>query len=122
MNLNTNAAKMVAALVVLNAGLFASHSLPTITAPGRAIQAQLVSARTEICKARTEARMAALDARLQARAARREALRTRRQVQQDMKRAATMAPTSTNGKTRTSISDYVHCLVTSGVRTVVSGI
>lgn len=122
MNLNTNGAKAIAALVVLNAGLFITQHAPLVSAHGTALRASVAAGQAQICKARTEARVAALQARLQARAAQREALRARRQMQKDAAHAATMAPSSASSIRRTTVTDYVHCLLTSGTRTVSGGV
>jgi hypothetical protein len=122
MNLNSNGAKTIAALVVLNAGLFVSHYRPIAMVHGQAIQAQLASSQTEICKVRTEAHKAAMQARMQAKVARREAIRARKQVQQDATHAAVMAPNSASAKTRTTVTDYVHCILSSSKRAVNGGI
>jgi hypothetical protein len=122
MNLNTNGAKAIAALLALNAGIFIAHHPPGIGVHGPAMQAQVLATRAEICKARTEARMAALQARMQARLAAREALKARKQMQQDVAHAAAMAPTSAGAKTHSTITGSVHCLLSSGVRSVNGGV
>ncbi len=125
MNLNTNGAKAIAALVVLNAGLFLSHHRVLAVVHGQpapAIQAQIAAGRAEVCKAQTAARMAAMEARIQARVAQREAMRARKQVRQDAVHAAAMAPSSAGVKTRTTVTDYVHCILSSSKRAVNGGI
>jgi hypothetical protein len=122
MNLNTNGAKAIAALVALNAGIFLSHHVPMHERRGPAVQAELIATRAEICKARTEARMAAYQARMQTRAAAREALKARKQIQQETAHAAAMAPTSAVARTHSTITSYVHCILASGVRSVNGGI
>ena len=119
MNLESNAAKTIAALVVLNAGLFVSYNLPVKALPVTpAVQASAVAPRAEVCKVRTEARMAAMEARMQARAVAREMVRARREAKQ----AAAMAPSATPVRSRTSVTDYVRCIVSSGIRSISSGI
>ncbi len=115
MNLESNAAKTIAALVVLNVGLAVSHYVPVKVLRTPVVQAQVASQRAEICKARTEARRAALEARLQVRAAAREMVRARRQ-------ATVMAPSASPAKCSMSVTDYVRSIVSSGVRTLASGI
>jgi hypothetical protein len=125
MNLNTNGAKAIAALVVLNAGLFLSHHRVLAVVHGQsgpAIRAQIAASRAEICKAQTAARMAATEARTQARVAQREAMKARRQVQGDAVHAAVMAPSSASVKTRTTVTDYVRCILSSSKRAVNGGI
>jgi len=118
MNLESNAAKTIAALVVLNAGLLIANHVPAKVLHAPAMQAQAVSQGAELCKVRTEARKAAMEARFQARAAAREMVRARRQVKQ----AAVMAPNASPVKCRTTVTDYVRCIVSSGMRTLASGI
>lgn len=125
MNLNTNGAKAIAALVVLNAGLFLSHHRLLSVVHGQsgpAIRAQIAASRSEICKAQTAAHMAAMEARMQARVAQREAMRARRQVQRDAVHAAVMAPSSASVKTHTSVTDYVRCILASSKRAVNGGV
>ncbi len=118
MNFESNAAKTIAALMVLNVGLFVSnHASVTALAHSPAVRASVAAQRSEICKARVEARMAAMQARLQARAAVREAVRARREVKQ----AAAMAPSASSIKTRTTVTDYVRCIISSGIRSVSGG-
>ncbi|ABF39587.1 hypothetical protein Acid345_0582 [Candidatus Koribacter versatilis Ellin345] len=118
MNLESNAAKTIAALAVLNIGLFFSHHVPVKAIYTPTVQASVVSQRAEMCKVRTEARLAAMEARLQARAAAREMVRARRQVKQ----ATVMAPNATPTKCNMSVTDYVRGIVSSGMRTLASGI
>jgi len=118
MNLESNAAKTIAALVVLNVGLFVAHHVPVKVLRTPVVQAQVASQKAEICKVRTQARMAAMEARLQARAAAREMVRARRQARQ----AAVIAPNVSPTKCRTTVTDYVRCIVSSGMRTLASGI
>ncbi len=118
MNFESNAAKTIAALVVLNIGLFVSHHAPVKGLRSPVVQASVMQQRAEICKARIEARKAAMEARLHARAAAREMVRARRQASQ----AAVMAPSASATKCRTSVTDYVRTLVSSGMRTLASGI
>lgn len=123
MNLESNGAKAIAALIVLNAGLFLSHHRVLASTHSPSLQARIAATQTEICKVRTEARKAAFEARLQARTAQREATKARRQAQQDATRAAMMAPSSAiSSQARTSITDYVHCLLTSSKRSVNGGV
>ena len=125
MNLNTNGAKAIAALVVLNAGLFLSHHRILGVVHGQsgpAIQAQIAASRAEVCKVQTAAHMAAMEARMQARVAQREAMKARKQVQQDAVHAAAMAPSSASVKTHTTVTDYVRCILTSSRRAVNGGI
>jgi hypothetical protein len=122
MNLESNGAKAIAALVVLNAGLFLSHHRVLASVHSPSIQAQIAATQTEMCKVRVEARKAAMEARMQARVAQREAMKARRQALQDASRAAVMAPSAATPKAHTSITDYVHCLVTSSKRAVTGGV
>ena len=125
MNLNTNGAKAIAALVVLNAGLFLSHHRMLAVVhgqPGPAIHAQIAAGRAELCKAQAAAHMAALEARMQARFAQREAMKARKQAKQDAMHAAAMAPSSASVKTHTTVTDYVRCILTSSKRAVNGGI
>lgn len=124
MNLNTNGAKAIAVLLVLNAGLFVSHhhvSIDGVRGP-LAVNSELAATRAQVCKARTEARTAAMEARIQSRMAAREMEMARKQMQADAARAAHMAPTSAPAATHTMVKDYVRCLVTSGMRSMSSGI
>jgi hypothetical protein len=134
MNLNTNGSKAIAIMVVLNGGLFLSHHLPMAGLHGPlVVNSGVASARAETSCARSQvraettcirsqARMAALEARNQARLAVRQMMQARKQAQQQAVHAATMAPTSTQARTHTTIKDYVHCIVTSGVRSMTSGV
>lgn len=119
MDLNSNGARAIAALIVVNAGLFVSHHSFTFCSPTRSVRAEVMAARGEACKARAEAHVAALEARVQARAAAREMVKARIQLSQEAHHAAAMAPTA--ARTHTTIHDYVQCLLNSGVRSVVSG-
>ncbi len=118
MNLESNAAKTIAALVVLNAGLLVSHHVPVKGLHAPAVQATVISHKAEMCKVQIEARHAAMQARTQARMAQREVARARRQMAQ----AAVMAPNANSTKCRTSVTDYVRYIVASGIRTLASGI
>ena len=116
MKLNNNAATTIAALLVLNVGLFVSNHERVVRA-NTGIQASAVHANAEACQARAEARAAAMQARLEARRMVREAVRAQIDAQREARRAAVMAPaTSTN--VHTTVTDYVRCIVTSGVRTL----
>ena len=122
MDLNTNGAKAIVALVALNAGLMVSHhhNLPKAGVQHPVVVAANVNS-AEICKAQAEARKAALEARKAGLEARYQARVAARQVTRDVVHAAAMAPMSGAAKTRTSITDYVHCLVSSGTRSINSG-
>jgi hypothetical protein len=117
MNLKTNGAKMIAALLVLNGGLFVSHYVPK----GCGAKAHLMASRAELCEARAEARLAAMEARIEARAAARELAKASKQMRKDALRAALTAPAPAPVKSRVSISDYVHCLLNSGNQSITSG-
>ncbi len=121
MDFNTNSARAIAAMIALNAGLLVSHHAPRIALHSPAVWAGVSADSAEICKAQAEAHKAALQARLQARTAVREMMQARRQVRQDVSRAAIMAPMAANAKVHNSITDYVHCLLSSGVRSITSG-
>lgn len=116
--MNQNAATTIAALLVLNAGLFVSNHARDMHARAET-RADVVSARTEACKARMEARAAAQTARIEARQAAREAIRARRDAQEETLRAIKIAPATALAKPRVSLTDYVHCIVNSGVRSIV---
>jgi hypothetical protein len=123
MNLQSNAAKTIAALVVLNAGLFVSHHVPaTVRAQGPEIQAQAAATRGEACKARAEAHKAAIEARSQARVAVREIVRAQIQARRDAVRAARTSPSVSPVKARSSVTDYVKCILSSGARAMTGGI
>ena len=111
--MNQNAATTIAALLVLNAGLFVSNQARDLGVHA-ATRAQVTAARAEACKAKIEARAAAVGARIEARQAAREAIRVRHEVQ----KAAMMAPASS--RPRVSVADYVRCVVNSSVRSIVN--
>ena len=129
-NLNTNGTKAIALLVVLNGGLFLSHHLPMAGVHGPLeVNAGVASARAEASCARTQAqaetkcvrsqaRMAAQEARNELRSALRQMTQARRQASH----AAAMAPSSAQARTHTTMRDYVHCIVTSGMRSVAGGV
>jgi hypothetical protein len=118
MNLETNGAKMIAALLVLNGGLFVSHYTPKACGA----EANLMASRAQICEARATARLAAMEARFEARAAARELAKASKQMRKDAVRAALLAPPPpVTGKSRVSISDYVHCLLSSGNQSIIGG-
>ena len=122
MNLNSNGARSVAALVVLNAGLFLSHHAPIVFAHRPAVQAQTMATRAQICAAQVQAKAAAAEARAQARVAAREMTRAQKQLQRDAWHAAIMAPTPSSCRSRTSLTDYVRSLGSYGSRSVTGGI
>ena len=122
MNFESNAAKTIAALVVLNAALFVSHHVPAQRLYTPAVQASIASNNVEMCKAKAEMRIAAHQAAMEARAQAREAARQAKRARRDMKQAAAMAPSASQAKARTTITEYVRCIVSSGVRTIVGGI
>ncbi len=120
MDLNTNGARAIAILVALNAGLLFTH-LPMHVAAQRPMLAiksvnsgQICQVKLEAQKTKLEARKAAFEARYQVRVAAREI--TRQAV-----RAAMMAPTSATPKPRSSVTDYVHCMASSGTRSMYGG-
>jgi hypothetical protein len=117
MNLNTNAATTIAALLVLNAGLFVSNHTRVARANAPAMQADAAHASAEACRAKAEAHTAALQARLEARRIVREATQARIEAQRDAARAAVMAPANST-HVHTSVTDYVRCIIVSGVRTL----
>ena len=117
MNLETNGAKMIAALLVLNGGLFVSHHVPQTCGA----KAHLMASRAELCEARAEAHLAAIEARMEARAAARELAKASKQMRKDAVRAALMSPAPMSPRSRVSISDYVHCLLSSGTQSITSG-
>jgi hypothetical protein len=114
MNLNNNAVTTIAALLVLNAGLFVSNHSRIVRANTPEMQANAIHANAEACRAKAEARAAALQARLETRRMVRDAVRAR--VQRNVARAAVMAP-SNQAQMHISVTDYVRCLVSTGVRT-----
>lgn len=122
MNLNSNASKAIAVLVLLNAGIFAAHHKPMAGIHTPVVRAQVMEARGTACKARAEARVAAMEARIQAREAAREAAHARVQVQVDAARAAAMAPAVISTRSHTGLTDYVRCILNSGTRSVNGGI
>jgi hypothetical protein len=127
MNLESNGSKAIAILVVINAGLFISHQANRIVSRAPVVNASIASTHGEMCKAQAEARIAAMQARMQAREAARQASRAQKQIQRDAKHASaaatqSMAPTaSRNNKVQTTVTDYVRCIVSSGVRSIMSG-
>ncbi len=127
MDLNTNGAKAIAVMVALNAGLLFSHHLPIARMQRPVVRAAIVNS-GEICKTKLEAqkaafeaRKAALEARSQARQAAREIVKARQQMQKDAMHAALMAPSSGMAKTHSSVTDYVHCLLNTGTRSINGG-
>lgn len=116
--MNQNAATTIAALLVLNAGLFVSNHARDMRAHA-ATRAEVVSAKSEACKARMEARAAALKARIEARQAARDAVRARRDARNEALRVIRFAPATSTANPRVSLTDYVHCIVNSGVRSLV---
>lgn len=123
MDLNTNRAKAIAILVALNAGIFVSHHhLPVIAHRSPAMQAGIAGSRSEICKAQTQAQMATREARMQTRMAMREALKAQKQIRQEATHAAAMAPMSANARVHNTVTDYVHCILASGTRSVNGGV
>ena len=121
MDLKTNGAKTIAALIALNAGLLFSHHLPMTHATAPKVQAKM-AAHGEMCKAKQEAHLAAMQARIEARQAVREAMRARKEAIAEAAHAAATAPRTNASKVQNSVSGYVHCLVSSGVRSIVSGV
>jgi hypothetical protein len=102
---------------VLNTVLFVSNHARSVRASTPEMQANAIHARADACRARTEAYAAATQARLEVRRIVREATRTRVQAQRDAARAAVMAP-GNPAQVHTSVTDYVRCIVTTGVRTL----
>lgn len=113
MDLNTNGARTIAALVVLNAGLLISHHSLAVNAHRPVVFAKTVNS-GQLCKATMQAHEAALVARYQARQAAREV--TRQAV-----RAAMIAPTNQAARSHSSVTSYVKCMANSGTRSINGG-
>ncbi len=125
MNLNSNGAKAIAALVALNAGLLVAHHAPVARINTPAVRAAVASAQAQSCAARSaahevaaEARKAAAQARLQSREVAREMVK----AQQDMHRATGIAPSSGSPRNCTTLNDYMRSLVSLGTRSLNAGI
>jgi|SRR5581483_6432836 len=125
MNLNTNGAKTIAALVVLNVGLFVSQHATLARVQVfhlRAHEVGLHAPQADICAARAEAHAAAIQARLQAQMAQKAAEQARKQMEQNLHHVALMAPSSTGLQSYDSLTKCVRSLVTSTGQSINGGI